>query len=133
MLIENMVQAGQIKNSVIGIGLNVNQDNFPPYLSNAISIKQILHLDYDLKTLLSDICRHIEAYYLNLKAGKISFVRNAYLNRLYWLNENKSFKSSIGIFNGIIRNVRDNGLLVIENNNHEELEFSLKEIEFLNK
>jgi BirA family biotin operon repressor/biotin-[acetyl-CoA-carboxylase] ligase len=133
MLIENMVQAGQIKNSVIGIGLNVNQDNFPPHLSGAISIKQILHQDYDLKALLSDICRHIEAYYLNLKAGKISFVRNAYLSRLYWLNENKSFKSTNGVFNGTIRNVRDSGLLVIENNNQEESEFSLKEIEFLNK
>jgi BirA family biotin operon repressor/biotin-[acetyl-CoA-carboxylase] ligase len=133
ILIENIIQSGQIKNSVIGIGLNVNQDGFPSYLLNAVSIKQILHQDYDLKVLLADICRHIEAYYLNLKAGKISFVRNAYLSRLYWLNENKSFKSQMNEFNGIIRNVKDNGLLVVENNNHEELEFSLKEIEFLNK
>ncbi len=28
---------------------------------------------------------------------------------------------------------RDNGLLVVQNNTDEELEFSLKEIEFLNK
>jgi BirA family biotin operon repressor/biotin-[acetyl-CoA-carboxylase] ligase len=130
MLIENVLQGGQIKNSVIGIGLNINQENFPPHLSNATSVKQILHQDYDLKVLLADICRNIEAYYLNLKAGKISFVRNAYLKRLYWLNENKSFKAANGIFNGFIRDVRDSGLLVVDNNN-EELEFSLKEIEFL--
>ena len=132
MLIENIVQGNQIKNSVIGIGLNINQENFPEGL-NATSLKQILHQDYDLKVLLSEICRHIEGYYLNLKAGKISFVRNAYLARLYWLNEQKGFKTKSGSFNGVITGVRDNGLLVVLDNNKRELEFSLKEIEFLNK
>jgi len=132
MLIENMIQGGQIKNAIIGIGLNINQEKFPPHLPNAISVKQILQQDYDLKTLLSEICRHIEAWYLNLKANKISLVRNTYLNRLYWLNEVKSFKTPTGIFNGIITDVKDNGILVIQNNN-QQLEFSLKEIEFLNK
>ncbi|MDB5008786.1 MAG: biotin--acetyl-CoA-carboxylase ligase [Mucilaginibacter sp.] len=133
MLIENLVQGSQIKNSIIGIGLNINQENFPAELTNAISLKQILHQDYDLETLLAEICRHIEAWYLNLKAGKISQLRNAYLNHLYWLNEHKNFKTPKGSFTGSIKKVRDNGLLVIENNNEEELEFSLKEIEFLNK
>jgi BirA family biotin operon repressor/biotin-[acetyl-CoA-carboxylase] ligase len=133
MLIENLVQGGQIKHSVIGIGLNINQEIFPAHLTNAISVKQILHQDYDLKALLSDICRHIEAYYLNLKAGNVLFVRNTYLSRLYWLNERKPFKTPGGIFTGIIKNVKDNGLLVVQNNNNQQLEFSLKEIEFLNK
>jgi BirA family biotin operon repressor/biotin-[acetyl-CoA-carboxylase] ligase len=131
MLIENMIQGGQIKNAIVGIGLNINQENFPAHLPNAISLKQILHQDYDLNGLLSDICRHIEAYYLNLKAGKISYVRESYLNRLYWLNENKTFRSKEGMFNGVINGVRDNGMLVVKDNKGEELEFSLKEIEFL--
>ena len=132
MLIENMIQGGQIKNAIVGIGLNINQEKFPDYLPNATSVRQILQQDYDLKTLLSDICHHIEAYYLNLKAGKTLFVRETYLTRLYWLNEQKKFKSKQGQFAGTIKSVRDNGILVVENNNHEELEFSLKEIEFVN-
>lgn len=131
MLIENMIQGGQIKNAIVGIGLNINQETFPNHLPNAISLKQILHQDYDLNGLLSEICRHIEAYYLNLKAGKISFVRNTYLKRLYWLNEKKSFRSKEGMFDGIINNVKDNGMLVVKNNKNEELEFSLKEITFV--
>jgi len=132
MLIENMIQGGQIKNAIVGIGLNINQEKFPDNLPNATSVKQILQQDYDLKTLLSDICRHIEAYYLNLKAGKILFVRETYLTRLYWLNEQKEYKSKEGQFAGTIKRVKDNGILVVENNNHQELEFSLKEIEFVN-
>jgi BirA family biotin operon repressor/biotin-[acetyl-CoA-carboxylase] ligase len=51
---------------------------------------------------------------------------------MYWLKENRRFKTKNDAFEGSIVNVRDNGLLVV-NNNGRELEFSLKEIEFLNK
>jgi BirA family biotin operon repressor/biotin-[acetyl-CoA-carboxylase] ligase len=133
ILIENLIQGEVIKNSVVGIGLNVNQENFPQWVPNAISVKQILHHDYDKIQLLSEICRNLEAWYLTLKDGKTSIVRNAYLSRLYWLNESRPFKTGDEIFNGTIRQVRDNGLLVVENTNGTQKEFSLKEIEFLNK
>ena len=133
MLIENMIQGGQIKNAIAGIGLNINQDIFPDWVPNAISLKQILHADYDLKTLLSEICRHVEGWYLKLKAGKISDVRDSYLSRLYWLNEPRAFKAKGDVFTGTIKSVRDNGLLVVDNNKQAEQEFSLKEIEFINK
>jgi BirA family biotin operon repressor/biotin-[acetyl-CoA-carboxylase] ligase len=132
ILIETHIQGDRIKDAVIGIGLNINQESFLPGAANAISLKQILHKDYDLRTILSEICGHIEAYYLNLKAGKFSFVRNMYLTRLYWLNQVKRFRSNNQVFEGIVRNVKDEGLLVVENNSMQQ-EFNLKQIEFLNK
>jgi len=132
ILIETHIQGDRIKDAVIGIGLNINQESFLPGAANAISLKQILHKDYDLRTILSEICGHIEAYYLNLKAGKFLFVRNMYLTRLYWLNQVKHFRSNNQVFEGIVRNVKDEGLLVVENNNIQQ-EFNLKQIEFLNK
>ena len=132
ILIETHIQGDRIKDAVIGIGLNINQESFLPGAANAISLKQILHKDYDLRTILSEICGHVEAYYLNLKAGKFLFVRNMYLTRLYWLNQVKHFRSNNQVFEGIIRNVKDEGLLVVENNNIQQ-EFNLKQIEFLNK
>lgn len=133
ILIENIIQGSTLKSSVIGIGLNINQEKFPADATNATSLRQILHRDYDLKTILNDICQNIEAHYFILKAKKIEFVRNTYLRRLYWLNELKQFKAANHVFEGIITDVKDNGILVIQNNNKENLEFSLKEIEFLNK
>jgi BirA family biotin operon repressor/biotin-[acetyl-CoA-carboxylase] ligase len=132
ILIETHIQGDRIKNAIIGIGLNINQESFLPGAANAISLKQILHKDYDLRTILSEICGHIEAYYLNLKAGKLLFVRNTYLSRLYWLNQLKRFKANDIVFEGIIKNVKDEGMLVVDNNGTLQ-EFSLKQIEFLNK
>ncbi len=134
------MQGSQIKTSVIGIGLNINQEVFPPEAANAVSVKQILHRDYDLKILLSEICKNIEAGYLNLKAGQFDLVRNEYLNRLYRLNEEHNFRSKTPLsgtetattFTGIIRGVRENGLLIV-NAGEKEMGFGFKEIEFLNK
>jgi BirA family transcriptional regulator, biotin operon repressor / biotin---[acetyl-CoA-carboxylase] ligase len=132
MLIENMVQGERINSSVVGIGLNVNQDSFPEEAGNATSVKQILHKDYDLRLLLSEICSQIEGYYLHLKAGRIDFIRSSYLSRLYWLNERRRFKAGGEIFEGTIEGVADNGLLQI-NKGDDLVSYNLKEIEFLNK
>jgi BirA family biotin operon repressor/biotin-[acetyl-CoA-carboxylase] ligase len=132
ILIENLLRGTQITNSVIGIGLNVNQEVFPPGAANAVSVKQILHRDYELKFILSEICKNIEAVYLNLKAGHIDHIRKAYLQRLYWLNEQRMFRVNEQVFKGRIENVKDNGLLVV-NNGAGTSEYNQKEIEFLNK
>ena len=130
MLIENLIQGTQIKNSIIGIGLNINQETFPDDASRAISTKQILQKDYDLRTLLSDICSHIEGWYLQLKAGKTDIVRATYLSHLYRLSESHRFKANGLIFNGIIKEVQPTGLLVIERDNGTAV-YNLKEIEFI--
>jgi len=133
ILIENLLQGSQIKQAVIGIGINVNQQEFPAWVPNPASIFQILQQDYDLKLLLSQICSNIEAWYLKLKVGKTGLIRQEYLNIMYWLNQDHNFRSDAGEFSGTIKSVRDNGLLVVKNNNDKEMEFSFKEIEFLNK
>ena len=71
ILIENILQGNKIKHAIIGIGLNVNQDNFPANLKNVTSLKQALHQDYNLMQILGEICAFIEARYLQLKAGNI--------------------------------------------------------------
>ena len=132
MLIENLLQGSRIKNSIIGIGLNINQESFPDDAAGATSVKQILQRDYQLNDILADICNNIEAWYLKLRAGKTDLIRHTYISRLYWFNEQKRFKAAGKEFTGIITGVKDNGLLIVEHNDTETT-YNLKEIEFLNK
>lgn len=133
ILIENILRSDKIKHSVIGIGLNINQVDFPDWVPNATSVKQILQRDEDKKAILLDICSHVEAWYLKLKAGNTDEIRNAYLDTLYWLNQRHKFRSYGEVFEGEIKNVRENGLLVVEDKFNRELEFNFKQIEFLNR
>lgn len=132
MLIENLLQGSRIKNSIVGIGININQEKFPDEAVNATSVKQILQKENNVTDILADICNNIEAWYLKLKAGKVNVVRDTYLSRLYWFNEKKRFKASDQEFTGIIAGVKDNGLLIVKHNDTEST-YNLKEIEFLNK
>lgn len=131
MLIENILQGNRIKHSIIGIGLNVNQEEFHPSATNATSIKKILQRDYDLKTILAQICNKVEGYYLQLRMGRFAQMRELYQSRLYRLNEEHLFKSNGETFKGVIKNVTDEGLLIVHTGAGERL-YNLKEIEFLN-
>lgn len=132
ILIENMVQGSKINNSVIGIGLNINQDYFPEHLPNATSVSQILQTNYDLTIILSEICRHVEAYYFKLKANKFTELKQEYLQYLYGLNESRVFTSNNETFNGTITGVTANGLLQVSTGAGLK-EYNLKEIQFVIK
>ena len=47
ILIENILRDNRLNASIIGIGLNVNQEFFPEEIPNAISMKQLNFEDYD--------------------------------------------------------------------------------------
>ena len=55
ILIENSTKGYQLKESIIGIGLNVNQKDFPESLSRVTSISNVLLKDYNLDDLLIQI------------------------------------------------------------------------------
>ncbi len=132
ILIENILQGNVIKHAVVGIGLNVNQEEFPAWVPNPVSVKQILHADYDLRLLLSDICKNIEAGYLQLKSSGFQQIQAAYTSLLYWYGQEKPFSAGGEVFSGTVTGVSDTGYLQLSRQG-EIKEYSFKEIEFLNK
>lgn len=132
ILIENMIAGNRIKSSIIGIGVNVNQQHFVPEISSrTVSVYQILHKDVSLKTLLADICSHIESNYLKLMGTDYLYLRSAYHKRLYRIAESRKYRQNGEVFVGILQGVRDNGMLVLLRDEKEQ-EYNFKEIEFLN-
>jgi BirA family biotin operon repressor/biotin-[acetyl-CoA-carboxylase] ligase len=132
VLIENTIVGNAIKTAVVGIGINVNQLNFGPSLNGrATSLSQILQQDVNLELLLTEICSQIECLYLRLKAGDYTFLRTAYVNKLYQLNKPAMYRQSNTVFEGTIKGIADSGLLNIEKDG-ELVQFNFKEIEFLN-
>lgn len=84
LLIENIVNKEWLKESIIGIGLNVNQTEFPETLINkAISLKQISGVEYHLPTLILDLLSSIEKYYLKAMHGQQRIIKESYLQRLF--------------------------------------------------
>ena len=130
ILIENIVQGTELKHAIIGIGINVNQTNFPSGIQNVTSFRKILHTDYDLNDLKNEICRSVEARYLQLKAGKKDTLLADYLDNLYLRNRWAPYRIQGREVAGRITGVSSEGFLVLETEEGMK-QFGLKEIEFL--
>ncbi len=129
ILIENTLRENTIKNTVTGIGLNINQTTFKTNI-NATSIALLTNATYDLIQFIERLCEFMEARYLQLKANKLESINTEYLQKLYQLNEWKNYTSNNDTFEGKIIGVSTFGKLQVQLRSDEVKEFYLNEIKF---
>jgi BirA family biotin operon repressor/biotin-[acetyl-CoA-carboxylase] ligase len=129
ILIENTLAKNTIQNSIIGIGLNVNQTEFSREI-NATSLKKITSAEFDLKEVIARLCDFIEARYLQLKCNKLDNLNHAYLKYLYRLNSWEKYSVTGKIFEGKIIGITASGKLELESHSGLIEEYDLKEIVF---
>lgn len=90
MLIENSLSGTLLRTSVIGIGLNVNQTEFPSDLPNPVSMSGITGADYDLHGLLEDFMSVFEEC-LSMLELPLSELTDIYESCLYRLGQECRF------------------------------------------
>lgn len=127
ILIQNILKGNRLENSILGMGINVNQQNFENEM--AISLRSITGKWYDLELILNRLSEIIEEYYKVLKQGNYSTLRVRYMKRLMWLNENRVFESE-DRFKGSISDIDESGRLMISTNNGIRT-FNFKEVRFI--
>lgn len=127
ILIENTIQKENLQQSIVGIGLNVNQENFTVPAATSLSIAQGQH--FDLNKVLNELLENLEKRYLQLRAGKLADLKSEYLANLFGLGELRGFTSRDITFEGVIKGVSETGELIVEVNN-EKRNYNFKEISF---
>jgi len=131
ILVENITKGMEIKSSIIGIGLNVNQEKFPVNLSNATSIKNCTKKETDLTILLNSLIDKLKEKIEFLNTKKFNLLEHSYLSVLYKKNIPTMFKdSNNNLFMGIIRNISTEGKLQIELEDETIKDFGIKEVSF---
>lgn len=132
MLIENDVQGRYIQNSIIGIGININQDEFPEDLPNPVSLKQITGIDNDLSNIADIFVREFFHIYREYQDGKSVQIEDEYMLDLYRINDYYWFSDKNGSFKAKISEVMPTGHLVLETMNEGELrQYAFKEVSFI--
>ena len=130
ILIENFVKATKLHASVIGIGLNTNQEDFG-HLRTAASLKTVTGNEFDLENLLAFLLRKMEVQSHRVESASLAPLKTDYESVLYRRGKISSFEFPDGkIRKGIIRGVSDSGRLLVES--HNDLQsYDLKEIKLL--
>jgi BirA family biotin operon repressor/biotin-[acetyl-CoA-carboxylase] ligase len=132
ILIENNFGTTGIQNSVIGIGLNVNQDNFDEFERVATSVKLLSNTVQSRDYILDILCVKLEKWYLKLKEKKMSLIDEMYLNHLFGMRTMMSFiDTREHTFSGKVIGVTKSGKLLVELGEYLVKEYDIKEVKFL--
>lgn len=127
ILIQNSLQKNHLGTSVMGIGLNVNQELFND--KKAISMLNHAGKEFSLETILDVLLEKIETNYLKLKAGKLDELKERYLLYLFRRGEEHVYSTQGTAFRGTILGIEENGRLIIQTESSLKT-FDFKEIEF---
>lgn len=126
ILIQNIIKGDSIENSIVGIGLNVNQSIFGD--PKAISLFNILQKELSTEEVLIDLMEKIEPRYLQLK-DNLNGLIDDYLRWMFWYKEKHIFKSEAE-FQGTIVGLDPIGRLLIESEGDVKA-YNFKEIAFV--
>lgn len=131
ILIENSIKAVDDIQSIVGIGINVNQSSMLD-LPSASSLKMLCGEQRDKDAILMDILQALKSNLLLIKQGQSDLLWQQYHQNLFRKDLVSSFESSQGVFfNGIIKGVTRYGSLQVLTQDGVISEFSLKEIKLL--
>jgi BirA family biotin operon repressor/biotin-[acetyl-CoA-carboxylase] ligase len=131
LLIENVMQKDEIKSSIIGIGLNVNQINFPINF-NATSILKEINKETNIDDFLNQLIAELKIQISYITNSSTNVLKKNYLKYLYKKNIPTMFKDSKGVlFMGKIIDVSIEGKLQIELEDESIKEFGIKEVFFV--
>ena len=128
ILIENTLAGDSIQYSVVGIGLNVNQQLFQ--LESASSMKAATGNDFVLADEFTLLLEFLERRYLQLRSGKIADLRNDYLKSLYGKGEPRKFTVATGEITGVIEGVDQHGKLLVSSKGVVK-DYDIKEIRLM--
>jgi len=132
VLIENSIQGKRIENSIIGIGLNLNQRDFPAELPNPISLRQITGTEVDREYVLEMLLKEFFLLYRGLQRGDKQLIEDEYMLDLYRVNGYYWYEDANGRFQARIDNVLPSGHLVLKTlETNEERLYAFKEVQFV--
>lgn len=125
ILIENHLQGHTINDSIIGIGLNVNQQKFKSDAPNPVSLYQLTGQETDRNMLLKIFLQIFDKVYCNKTTCF------AYRNMLFRKGKDHLYKTKTTCFTARLTDVLPDGRLLLVDQEGQERLYAFKEVQFI--
>ena len=130
ILIENSFSGSNINYSILGIGLNLNQSQFPKFPVPATSLSLETNETFDLENEWPKLLEFLNERYQQLQSLQFEKMKIDYLERLFGYRELCRFNREEKPFIGVVEDVDDLGRLHIATP-AKRLDFDFKEVTFI--
>ena len=120
ILIENRLLGEFVRDSIIGVGLNVNQTQFLSDAPNPVSLCQITGHEHDREALLHNVA---ERFTLDVDAEE-------YRALLYRRHGFHAYRDADSDFEAELITVEDDGHLLLRDRNDRQHRYAFKEVQF---
>ena len=127
ILIENIFKKQNLKASIIGIGLNINQMKFID-LPNATSLASVTKKKWDINIVFDQLKFQLEKILFSLDSISLSHLFSDYINLLWKKDEISVFEKNGRTFNAITRGVTWSGCILIEDKTGKKMEFNSSQL-----
>lgn len=131
ILIENQLLGNKLNYSIIGIGININQEVFKSDAPNPISLLNIFNKKFNTTSCLNGVLKQISIWYGILSDGWANKINDAYFMHLYRNKGFHDYRSNGQVFQAQIKAVENDGKLMLKTPESEIKSFYFKEVEFI--
>ena len=131
ILLELDYSGAFVEQAIIGIGLNVNQENFPPMDRTPVSMKMLRKRDFILDDVLATILDLFEHYYTEMRLGNRDAIAAEYKRVLLGMDERRTFIDGVGRFDAVIQDIESDGHLILRRNDGSTGRYAFKEVEMV--
>jgi BirA family biotin operon repressor/biotin-[acetyl-CoA-carboxylase] ligase len=133
ILIQNTLRLDSIKNCIVSIGFNINQEFFPGDIPNPTSMQLETGIIYNRKEIIDDIHFFLENSYINLadhiKSGKLY---QRYSGNLFGKSAFQLFKKENGeIIKRKVSSVMEDGVLLLTDENGLTENYLFRQVEWV--
>ena len=134
MLIENDLMGRNISQSIVGIGININQEEFHSSAPNPVSLRQITKKETDRMEVLNSVLEHIIDLYSrieNRETDIITKIQEYYLKAQYRKEGYHPYCDAKGEFTAKLIRVEPDGHLILKDKNGSLRKYAFKEVKYL--
>jgi BirA family biotin operon repressor/biotin-[acetyl-CoA-carboxylase] ligase len=131
VLIENSLIRNTIVDTIIGVGLNVNETEFPDELPNPASMKQICEKEFNMEQIFNNLVGIFDEVYAKFMHEGGEMLYHEYISSLYRLNQWHLYKLNGTTINGRVHGVEPDGRLLFETDGGRLMHLFHGEVEYV--
>lgn len=128
ILIENELFGSTIRDCIVGVGININQQMFLSDAPNPVSLYNILGVNTNVEEVLDAIIKQFVANVSMIENGQTALLHKEYMDSLFRRKGIYPYRDADSEFMATIKDVREDGRLILTDSDDKERIYEFKEV-----